>query len=66
MGYLYANHSNEGSLRSSADPQQPFPCAGHFKFTKHSDGTFAIYSMSKVNLQISIIVNYTHLLVFCL
>jgi hypothetical protein len=47
LGYLYVNPA--GFLRSSGDPQQPFPCAGYFQFTKHPDGSFSIYSMLKVN-----------------
>jgi hypothetical protein len=43
--YLYADSS--GGLRSSGN--QPIPCAGHFKFKKNSDGSFAIYSKAKVN-----------------
>ena len=43
--YLYAHSS--GAVRISGD--QPFPCASQFKFRKHSDGSFAIYSMSMVN-----------------
>jgi hypothetical protein len=50
LGYLYANHADSGFWRISDDPQNPpLQDDGIFKFTKGSDGSFAIYSVSMVN-----------------
>jgi hypothetical protein len=44
---VYAD--KDGDLAALLD-DRPFPCSGHFKFTKHPNGTFSIYSMSQVHL----------------
>jgi hypothetical protein len=44
--YHYLHVDSSCQLSSSGD--QPILCAGHFKFTKNPDGSFAIYSMVKV------------------